>query len=515
MAQKKVLLCILDGWGEAPQSSSNIIRQNAPFFYETFKKYSGVTIHASEEYVGLPHGQMGNSEVGHMTIGLGRPIFQDLLKITQVFDDKSLLQNAFLKKTIHHLKNCNGHFHIAGLLSDGGVHSHINHIIASIQLSLEHNVPVYLHAFLDGRDTPPQSALEYVKQINHLFHQNPLFHWGTLSGRYYAMDRDKRYERTQKAYNAILKKEDAHTFEDAAAYIQNSYNNHITDEFIKPAYSSQYMGINHEKDALWILNFRPDRIKEILESLLIENFKEFETENDSKFHIIIGFHHYFEALKDIPNFHALLKKENNDHSLGEIISNRCLKQFRIAETEKYAHVTFFLNGGQEKSFEGEERCLIPSLKIATYDLQPEMSAFLITEQLEKRIIYNKDDFIVVNYANADMVGHTGNIHATAQAIQALDKCLEILEKTCLLNNYTLIITADHGNAEKMIAEDSLEPFTAHTTNQVPFIIVDKEKYPLKNNGTLADIAPTILDLMDIPPPNIMTGRTLINKKDLF
>jgi 2,3-bisphosphoglycerate-independent phosphoglycerate mutase len=515
MTQKKVLLCILDGWGEAPPSSGNIIQQNAPFFYETFKKYNGITIQASEEYVGLPHGQMGNSEVGHMTIGLGRPIFQDLLKISKAFDAGIIQNNPILIKTIQQLKNCSGTFHIAGLLSDGGVHSHINHIISAIHFSLTQNVPVYLHTFLDGRDTPPQSAITFIQKITELFNKNPLFHWGTISGRYYAMDRDKRFERIQKTYDAILKKEGLPLFADPSDYIQNCYNHNINDEFIEPAYHLNYKGINADKDVLWLLNFRPDRVKEILQSLLFENFDAFDLKSHPLFQAIIGFHHYFPELKNISTFHALFDKGNHDHSLGEIISKLSLKQFRIAETEKYAHVTFFLNGGQEKSFEGETRSLIPSPQIATYDLQPEMSAFLITDVIEKRIVQEKDDLIIVNYANADMVGHTGNISATVKAIQTLDKCLQTLVKQCLENDYAMIITADHGNAEKMLADDGVEPFTAHTLNQVPFVIIDKEKHSLKNNGTLADIAPTILNLMDINPPTIMTGKTLIEKENLF
>jgi 2,3-bisphosphoglycerate-independent phosphoglycerate mutase len=511
MRQKKVLLCILDGWGEAPPSPGNAIEKNAPFFYDTFKKYSGITIQASEEYVGLPKGQMGNSEVGHMTIGLGRPIFQDLLKISKAFEENIIQENIFLVNTIHHLRKCNGTFHIAGLLSDGGVHSHINHIIEAIQFSLTKKVPVYLHAFLDGRDTPPQSAIHFIRKINNLFKGNALFQWGTLSGRYYAMDRDKRYERIQKTYNAILKKNDFNLFSDPIDYIQNSYKHNITDEFIEPAAQQNYKGVYTNKDVLWIVNFRPDRIKEILESFLIKNFDPFQTKGDPSFYEVIGFHSYFEALKNIPKFHGLFEKEKNDNSLGEIISKLGLKQFRIAETEKYAHVTFFLNGGQEHPFEGEERCLIPSPKVATYDLQPEMSAFLITDEIKKRICTQKDDLIIVNYANADMVGHTGSIPATAKAIQALDNCLKSLASLCIENDYAMIITADHGNAEKMIAEDGVGPFTAHTLNQVPFVIIDKEQHRLKNTGSLADIAPTILNLMNINPPKVMTGQSLIEK----
>lgn len=509
MSSKKILLCILDGWGESPKSKDNAISAQANFFYHLVKNYPTTFLKASEEAVGLPKGQMGNSEVGHMTIGLGRPILQDLLKITEAFNNKLIQNNVNILNHIRILKKNNGTLHFAGLLSDGGVHSHEDHLIEALRYAMDHRVKICLHAFLDGRDTPPQSALKSIEKINNVVKDYPFFQWATLSGRYYAMDRDCRYERTQKAYDAFCCN-NAQVFSDPIEYIQKSYAQGVFDEFIVPAYHESYQGVLTDVDILWMMNFRPDRVRQILKAFLgVE--KEGAFFDHPLFSYVIGFSHYFEELKSCSTFYAIFEKENVADSLGEVLSNSGLKQFRIAETEKYAHVTFFLNGGREKEFLNEERCLIPSPKVATYDLKPEMSAEEITDTLLKRMHNYRDDFIVVNYANADMVGHTGDQIATEKAIACIDDCIKKLYEMALKENYILLITADHGNAEKMQDDDGT-PFTAHTLSKVPFVVAGMEKgCMLKTGGTLADIAPTILELFHLKKPALMTGNSLIVK----
>ncbi len=509
MPHNKVLLCILDGFGIGDESLDNAIFKEAKNYNRFKQNYSFTSLEASEEYVGLPKGQMGNSEVGHMTIGLGRVLFQDLLKIENAFNNQIIQTHKSVRQAVLHLKNSQKTCHVMGLLSPGGVHSHQDHILKIVDFLCQNQVHVSFHAFLDGRDTPPQSACDYIQQVQDKFKDNPYFKWGTLIGRYFAMDRDNRFERTEKAYKAIVLNEGI-VFNDPILAIRQLYEKGQFDEFIEPLIFEDYKGIEDD-DVIWITNFRADRVRQILNSLLVKDFSYFKREHIVDIHSAIGFYDYSQTLSECSNFYALFKKDKNINCLSDVISQHKLKQLHIAETEKYAHVTFFFNGGREEPCNGEDRILIESPKVATYDLEPEMSAFKILDQLQKAILSDSYHLIVVNFANADMVGHTGKKDAVETAIKTIDSILNELETLSLKNNIKLIISADHGNAECLMDETTHQPHTAHTLNKVPFVLIDKNKYSLKNTGTLADIAPTILELMNIEKPNEMTGKSLILK----
>ncbi len=502
--KRKVVLCILDGWGIASDGKYNGL-QAATYWPELLKKYPHTQLQASESYVGLPDYQMGNSEVGHMTIGLGRVIFQDLPKIDQQFASGSINNNPSILKAIEQLKNSNKPCHVMGLLSPGGVHSHMRHMVNAAKLLAADGIKVFVHGFLDGRDTPPKSAAVYVEEFLKEIKDYPNLQLVSLCGRYYSMDRDNRWERIELAYDALVMAK-APKFEDAMHAIKNSYTEGVTDEFMKPSVHERYAGMQ-DGDGLWMINFRADRVRQLLRSLLLHDFKLFNRKQIVKFGSTLAMNDYSEDLSSlIPSIFTKVKAEK---SLGEIIANQGLKQMRVSETEKYAHVTFFLNGGREKQFEGEERVMIPSPNVATYDLQPEMSAQKVTETVCAAMERDDLSLIVVNYANTDMVGHTGIIEAIHKAVSCVDNCLKTLEKKALEQDWVLLITADHGNVECMREVDGVTPHTAHTCNPVPLVQVNG---PAKNlqKGTLADVAPTILDIMGIEQPAEMTGISCLN-----
>lgn len=490
LTNKPILLCVLDGWGIGDNSDSNnaIARAKLPNYSRFFKKYPHSQLETSGLAVGLPEGQMGNSEVGHMTIGAGRVIFQDLPRINNAIADGSLAQNSKLQKLITELKISGKTCHLMGLLSDGGVHSHIDHIIFLAEFLNKNGVKVLLHAFLDGRDVAQKSALIYLQQCKNI-------KIATISGRYYAMDRDKNWDRVELATNAIISAQ-GEKFSDAISAIKNSYTQNITDEFVKPCILGEYSGIKAE-DALLFCNFRADRAREISEKLF----------EKIKFSHAFALTEYSEKLN---NFYKILFPPIEiRNSLPEILAARNLTQLRIAETEKYAHVTFFFSCGQEKEFEGEERILVKSPAVATYDLQPEMSANEVGEKLRGAISSDKFDFIVVNYANPDMVGHSGLLDPAIKACEAIDAQLGALEKIILEKDGLMLISADHGNIECM-QDHNHQPHTSHTTNPVPLILIGKNIGDKKlNDGSLSDIAPTILHLMNIAQPAEMTGKNLI------
>lgn len=503
VADHRVVLCILDGWGIEQEDTFNGIKA-AVHWPAILREYPYTQLQASEHFVGLPDGQMGNSEVGHMTIGLGRVLMQDLPKIDQAFTNQTIKTNPKILKAIEQLKLSQKPCHVMGLLSSGGVHSHISHIIEASRLLGDAGITVHVHGFLDGRDTPPQSAKGYINEFLKAISSYPNVHLASLSGRYFAMDRDNRWDRIELAYKAIVEA-NAPKFSHPVQAIENSYHNNITDEFLVPTIHENYHGI-HDGDGLWMINFRSDRVRQLLRSLLFKDFFMFERKKVIHFGPTLAMNEYANDLT--PLIPSIFEKDAVDQSLGEVIATQDLKQLRTAETEKYAHVTFFLNGGQEAPFKNEERIMIPSPKVSTYDLQPEMSAIKVTEAVTHAMERNDLSLIVVNYANTDMVGHTGVIEAIHKAVACVDNCIKILEQKAIENNWTLLITADHGNAECMREEDKLTPHTAHTCNPVPFVLINGNGKQL-SPGSLADIAPTILDIMGIVQPKAMTGKSLL------
>lgn len=510
--KKPLLLCILDGWGigDASDPHNAIARANLPNYNRFFKTYPHSQLETSGLSVGLPEGQMGNSEVGHMTIGAGRIIFQDLPRINNAIADGSLEKNPKLQRMIADLKSSGKACHLMGLLSDGGVHSHIDHIIFLTDLLAKNGVKVFLHAFLDGRDVAQKSALNYLEQIKNI-------KIATISGRYYAMDRDQKWDRVELATNAIISAA-GEKFPDAISAVKNSYEKNITDEFVKPCVIGDYAGIA-DGDALLFCNFRADRARQISETLLCGHAEPVEaspvtTSSFDKLRMTSRFSHaialteYSEKLNE--SYEILFPPIEIKNSLPEILSARGLTQLRIAETEKYAHVTFFFSCGQEKEFRGEERILVKSPAVATYDLQPEMSAKEVGEKLRAAISSEKFDFILVNYANPDMVGHSGCLAPSISACEAIDEQLGMLEKIILEKNGTMLISADHGNIECLLDENK-NPHTSHTTNPVPLILIGKN-FPTGaklENGGLNDIAPTILHLLQIEKPSEMDGKNLV------
>lgn len=495
-----VVLCILDGWGHRENGPDNAIaRAHTPHWEDLIAHSSHTLLEASELNVGLPTGQMGNSEVGHMNIGAGRVLFQDLPRIDQAIDQHTLEEMAPLKEFITQLKASQGTCHLLGLLSPGGIHSHERHIFALAEILNAHGIPVALHAFLDGRDTPPKSAEASLKALS----EHPAITLATMGGRYFAMDRDKRWDRIEKAYEPMLTGHPR--CQDALAYLKGNYQKGNTDEFIPPVALGTFEGMK-DGDGLLMANFRTDRARQILIALLDPNFQEFKRSRIAHFAAALGMVEYATHLN--PWIKALFPPAMPDHTLGDIIAAQGLKQLRLAETEKYAHVTFFFNGGREDVLPGEDRILIPSPDVATYDLKPEMSAHELTDRLVEGIESEKYALIVVNYANPDMVGHTGNLDATQKAIETVDQCLGRVKDAVQKTGATLIITADHGNAETMYDHELESPHTAHTLNPVPFLI-----YPRQNGvlspGKLSDIAPTILHLLDISQPSVMTGTSCL------
>jgi 2,3-bisphosphoglycerate-independent phosphoglycerate mutase len=498
---KPIVLCVLDGWGESSHAPHNAIAQaRTPNWDYFIANYPHTTLDASASAVGLPAGQMGNSEVGHMTIGAGRIIYQDLPRIDQAIANGELATNTNLLQFIEKLKG-KGSCHLMGLLSPGGVHSHQNHLVELCRILESHGIKVYVHAFLDGRDTPPKSALGYLKEFGNQ-------QIASIGGRYFGMDRDKRWDRVETAYQAIVLG-NAPTFVNPLTYIEQNYQANITDEFIPPAIANGYAGIQ-DGDGILVANFRADRVRQLLTALTDPNFTGFDRTRVPHVSAIAGMTQYSETLAK--SMITLFPPQHVTQSLGEVVSHAGLKQLRIAETEKYAHVTFFFNGGAENLFTGEDRILVPSPKVATYDLQPEMSAPEVTDKLVNAIESDTYDFIVVNFANTDMVGHSGILEATVKAVECVDVCLGRLYKAIEAKGGLLMITADHGNAETMQDPDTHEAHTAHTTNPVPLLLINNsmKESKLQPGGGLADIAPTILSLMHLPIPTEMTGHNLIS-----
>jgi 2,3-bisphosphoglycerate-independent phosphoglycerate mutase len=503
---KAVVLCILDGWGHREKGMDNAIAHaRTPHWDELMAQAPHTLLEASERYVGLPEGQMGNSEVGHMSIGAGRVVLQDLPRIDDAIKHEILSDLTPLKDFIKALKKSGGTCHLLGLLSPGGVHSHERHIRALTTLLVDHHIPVAIHAFLDGRDTPPQSAASSLASLLDFLKAHPGATLASMGGRYYGMDRDTRWDRVQKAYEAIVSAYPQH--EDALTYLQKSYQEGATDEFVLPTALGSYKGMQ-EGDGLFMANFRSDRVRQILTALLDPHFQDFKRSRVPPFAATLGMVEYSDTLNEwmTPLFPSFPLSD----VLGEVIAHQGLKQLRIAETEKYAHVTFFFNGGQDEAFPGEERLLIPSPQVATYDLKPEMSAYELTGHVCAAIESQKYALIVVNYANTDMVGHTGNFDATQKAVEAVDTCLGRMIETIKNTEACLLITADHGNAEMMYDGVLQSPHTAHTLNPVPFVMFQGPPGALRP-GKLSDVAPTILQIMHLPQPSSMKGASLLRE----
>ena len=505
--QRPVVLCILDGWGEREETENNAIAlARTPFWDRARETCPRAVLDASSEEVGLPEGQMGNSEVGHMNIGAGRVVLQDLPRIDAAVADGRLAENTALRAFIDKLTTGSGTAHVMGLLSPGGVHAHQNHIAALAEILAGAGVPVAIHALLDGRDTPPRSARDYLASFAARIDGLPGVEIATVSGRYYAMDRDKRWDRVEKAYDILVDAAGARAAT-AADAIAESYAQNIGDEFVVPAAIGGYAGMA-DGDGVLMANFRADRAREILAALLDPDFDGFARKRTVAFAAALGMVEYSAALS--PFIMAMFPPDMPADTLGEVVSAAGLKQFRTAETEKYAHVTFFLNGGREEPFPGEDRHLVPSPKVATYDLKPEMSAAEVTDRLVAAIDSGDYDFAVVNYANTDMVGHTGILDAAIAAVETVDGCLARLGDAVERQGGCLLITADHGNAELMADPATDEPHTAHSRNKVPCLLVNgPAAVGSLADGRLADVAPTVLELMGLTPPAAMTGRSLL------
>lgn len=503
--KKPVLLMILDGWGIAPADKTNAAAMaKTPNLDSYFANYPHTTLEASGKAVGLPAGQIGNSEVGHLNIGAGRIIYQSLTRIDKAIEDGDLYKNKELSRVMDETKQAGKALHLLGLLSDGGVHSHIEHLLALICMAkVKGLTDVYVHAFLDGRDVGPKTALEYIHELEDGMAQIGVGKIATVSGRYYAMDRDKRWERVERAYKALVLGEGGKAAS-AAAGIEASYAAGVTDEFVEPFTVDGVDGKITAGDGVIFFNFRPDRAREITRALHDEDFPYFARPEGVRPVNYVCMTQY-DATITAP---VAFPPEEIKDTLGEVLAQHGLHQLRIAETEKYAHVTFFFNGGVEAPNVNEERILIPSPKVATYDLQPEMSAEEVTQALLTELDKDKFDAVILNFANPDMVGHTGVLSAAITAMEKVDDCAGRIVRKVLSLGGSVCITADHGNLEKM-AESDGSPNTAHTTNPVPFILVSKEQYKL-HNGILADIAPTLLQLLNIKQPAAMTGKTLID-----
>jgi len=504
---RPVVLCILDGWGYRESAEDNAIAQApTPVYDRLLAECPWSLLDASEIHVGLPRGQMGNSEVGHMNIGAGRVVLQDLPRIDDAVESGELAGNATLAEFIGTLKKSGGTCHLLGLLSPGGVHSHQDHMAALARTVASAGVPVAVHALLDGRDTPPKSAADYVERFEGAVADDDGVRIATVCGRYYAMDRDKRWDRVEIAY-AALANGNGDRATDAQSAIAAAYANDETDEFVTPRLIDGYDGM-HDGDGILMANFRADRARELLTALLDPGFADFARNEAIEFSGAVGMVEYSSELN--AHLSALFPPVSLRDTMGEIVSNAGLKQLRIAETEKYAHVTFFFNGGEEQVFPGEERILIASPKVATYDLKPEMSAHEVTDRLVEAILSSDFDFILVNYANGDMVGHTGNFEAAVKAAGAVDACLGRLECAVKQAGGTLMITADHGNAERMSDRTTGQPHTAHTMDRVPAVLVNAPgTIESLHEGRLADIAPTLLDIMGLARPDNVSGRSLL------
>ena len=508
MAYKKAMLIIMDGWGLGKVKSSDAIQHaKTPFVSSLYSKYPNTTLITCGEAVGLPEGQMGNSEVGHLNLGAGRIVYQELQRINVAIKDGSFMKNKMLLETIQTAKKNNKPLHLLGLVSNGGVHSHINHIKAIIDVCHQQQLKdVFIHAFTDGRDTDPRSGLGFITELQqHL--NNKVGKIATVSGRYFAMDRDKRWDRVKLAYDALVNG-DGIKATDAIAAVTQSYRQDVTDEFIKPTVivdeAQQPLATIKNGDVAICFNFRTDRCREITQVLTQTDMQEYVMHKLSLYYTTMT--EYDQSFK---NVNVIFETDNLAMTIGEIIANLGLKQIRIAETEKYPHVTFFFSGGREIPFEGEKRIMIPSPKVATYDLKPEMSAYEVTDAIVPEIENETASFICLNFANTDMVGHTGIFEAAIKAAETVDQCVARVVTAALEHGYAIFLTADHGNADYMINEDGT-PNTAHTLNPVPLFFIEKDYHPAIKPGKLADIAPSILKWMGIPLSKEMTGDVLIS-----
>ncbi|MBN3524528.1 2,3-bisphosphoglycerate-independent phosphoglycerate mutase [Paenibacillus apiarius] len=511
-APRPVALIIMDGFGLRNVTEGNAVAQaKKPNYDRYMDMYPHTTLTACGEAVGLPEGQMGNSEVGHLNIGAGRIVYQDLTRITKSIREGEFFDNDTLLGAVRHAKDNNKNLHLYGLLSDGGVHSHIDHTLAMLELAAKEGLKnVYIHAFLDGRDVAPDSAIKYIERLQAKIDDIGVGQIATVQGRYYAMDRDKRWERTEKSYRAMVYG-DGPKYSDPIQAVRESYENSVFDEFVMPTVivdeQEQPVGLVQDGDAVIFSNFRPDRAIQLSQVFTNEDFRGFDRGDKCPKDL------YFVCLtlfaETVGGFVAYKPKEL-DNTLGEVLVQHGKKQLRIAETEKYPHVTFFFSGGRDVELPGEKRVLIASPKVATYDLQPEMSAYEVAEAAVREIESGVHDTIILNFANPDMVGHSGKLEPTIKAVETTDECMSKVVEAVLAQGGVCLITADHGNAD-MVFDEEGRPFTAHTTNPVPFIVTDKN-VTLREGGILADIAPTILDLMQLPKPVEMTGESMISKK---
>lgn len=510
MKKATKMLLILDGYGIRNSKNGNAVSEaKTPNLDKYLASYPHTCLNASGLSVGLPEGQMGNSEVGHLNIGAGRVIYQELTRINKEIIEGNFYKNEAFLKAIDYAKRNDSSMHLMGLLSDGGVHSHTDHLKALIKLCRDSGLKkVYIHGFLDGRDVAPDSAINYVKELEGFLSDIGVGSIATVSGRYYAMDRDNRWDRVEKAYDAMVNAKGTQ-YDSAITAVESSYENNVFDEFVLPSVitkDNRPVASIKPKDAVIFFNFRPDRAREITRALTERSFSDFNREY---------FETYFVSMteydKSLENLNVAYKPETYTNTLGEYLSSKCKRQLRIAETEKYAHVTFFFNCGIETPCTGEDRILVPSPKVATYDLQPEMSAREVTSRVIREINDGTYDFITLNFANPDMVGHTGVFEAAKKAVETVDSCTGEIVNAILENGGSIYITADHGNAEQMINETSGSAFTAHTTNKVPFIVIGEGDVTLKEEGKLSDIAPTILSFMGLEIPKEMTGNSLIIK----
>jgi 2,3-bisphosphoglycerate-independent phosphoglycerate mutase len=514
MSKKPTVLMILDGFGLNEQTDGNaVIEAKTPNMDRLMEEYPYVQGHASGLDVGLPSGQMGNSEVGHLNIGAGRIIYQELTRITKEIEDGTFDENEAILKAIENCKQNNSGLHLYGLLSDGGVHSHNEHLYALIKLAKKHGLDkVYVHAILDGRDTPPASGKGFIEALEEQMRQIGAGKVASVMGRYYAMDRDNRWDRVQLAYEAMADGK-GDTAISAIAAIQASYDKEVYDEFVMPTVITEEghpTALITKNDSVICFNYRPDRAREITRAFCDVNFEGFERASG---YIPLTYVCFTEYDITISNKIVAFHKSSITNTLGEYLANKGLTQLRLAETEKYAHVTFFFNGGVEEANEGEDRILVSSPKVSTYDLQPEMSAYEVCDHLVESILSTKYDLIIVNFANPDMVGHTGIMEAAVKAVETVDECVGKTVEALKKVDGTMFVCADHGNAEQLLDYVTNSPFTAHTVNPVPFILVNyKEGYTLKEGGRLADIAPTLLEIMGIDKPEEMTGESLLKVK---
>lgn len=501
-------LIILDGFGINPETKGNaIVAAGTPYFKSLTEKYPHTSIGASGMDVGLPDGQMGNSEVGHLNMGAGRVVYQELTRITKSIKDGEFGKNEVILKAIRSAKENGKKLHTYGLLSNGGVHSHIEHLFALIETAKKEGLEqIYVHCFLDGRDVPPKSGADFIEELVEFMKKEKFGKIATVMGRFYAMDRDNRWERVEKAYNALTMGEGEY-YGDPVEAVRKSYEKGVTDEFVTPKViveNGKPVATIDEGDSIIFYNFRPDRAREITRAFIMEDFSGFERKKGYLHPVYVGMTQYDASFA--PYLDTAFKPQSLKNTLGEYLSKCGLKQLRIAETEKYAHVTFFFNGGVEKANENEDRVLIPSPKVATYDMQPEMSAIEVADKAAELIKSGEYDVIILNFANCDMVGHTGVYEAAVKAVKTVDEQLKKVIDAILSTGGEAIVTADHGNADKMFDENG--PFTAHTTNPVPVVVVTDKKIKMRSGGTLADVAPTLLKIMNIAQPDEMTGKAL-------